>query len=150
MPLFSDQDITYIPNPDPEWHYLWCPIKPDVLIDYIQSGYEMVVKPEEVSALYGGDDVARTILSATGRVQRGDMILLKMPLPKWKEIEAFQARQAADRMEAGKQDFHARIEKIGSKHITSFEMPVEEHFDRKEHATREGRPRVGYTGKGAR
>lgn len=146
MPLWTDRDITEIPNPDPETHYFWCPAEPMVLIDYLQSGYSLVTGLEEVTRLYGSEDTAKALLDAMGRCRRADTVLTKMPLGRWKEIELIINRKAEDNRNSPIEAFHSAIDRIGSKHISSYEMPVEEHLDRKRHATREGNPRVGYTG----
>ncbi len=141
MPLFTDEDITFIPHPKPDTHYLWGPADPTELSDYLQSGYSLVTK-QEAEEIYDSKDMASTLTDINGRIRRGDMILLKTSAARAAEIQAYMDRKHRDQEGRTRQSFHQAIDRIGHKAITSYEAPVGEMAEQRKFAQRESNNRV--------
>ena len=142
--LFFNHDPSHIPNPDPNYHYLWAPMNPTVLADYLYSGYEFVVNEKEIKELFG-EQIASIMRTSDGRVRRGDTVLLKCPRERWEEIQKMLQEEADDQKRASEASFFNAIDSIGHRGIKPFMMSGEEYADRRAFETRESNNRVGYT-----
>lgn len=144
MPLFSAEDITRIPNPDPNWHYTWVYTEPQCMSDYIQAGWQLV-KEDEAKSLFGSG-VVNYVTTSDGRIRRGDLTLMKIEIEKAREIEAMRLREAREQKAMTDERFMAGVQEIGHPGIKPFVMSGEEYADREKFDRRESQNRVGYTG----
>jgi hypothetical protein len=115
--------------------------------DYLQAGWELCKGEEEAKSLFGSD-VVNYVTTSDGRIRKGDLTLMKIPMPRYREIQEMRLREAREQKSMTDDRFMAGIEEIGHPGIKPFVMEGEEYADRQEFDQRESQNRVGYTGGG--
>ena len=147
--LFTDADVFTVPNPDPNYHYVWAPADPAALSEYLMSGYQLCLGDEEAKKLFG-DEAGSVLVGPDGRLRKGDTVLIKCTMKRYEEIQRWVEERNREAKEGPMSHLRQQVEALGVKGIEPFEVPIEEYVDRKEFDTRESKNRVGYTGKGGK
>lgn len=132
-----------IPRPDPEFHYRWVNGKlRERLARFLRAGYNFV-EGSHAERIYGKR--SQMYISAAGRVEVGDLVLMAVPVKRYDMIRALIARKAQEQASGVIEQFQAETSQI-AKGISGYVVETAEFMDMKKSAERGQDSRVGYTG----